>query len=450
MAKRIDIDVNLRDEKAKEDLQKLQNGKYNVNLNVNGSGTDKTTQKIQKLANEAKNTQSAFDKLKNTIGGVFSGKSLAFTAYLTAMNEIRKAANGAKAEIKDLDQSITDLSVAMGQGRSAASDYLKQLNQQAQSIGATTKEVADSADSWLRQGKSAKEAGKLVYDSMMLSKLGQIQSADASKYLTSALNGYKKSASEAIDVVDKLTAVDMQSASDAGGLAESMSKTASAADMAGVSMDKLIGMIASVKEVTQDSDESVGNMFKSVFSRMNQIKAGKFVDSDTGESLNDTEKVLNKVGIAMRDTNNQFISSEKIMDEVGAKWSSFDSTTQRAVATAMAGTYQYNKLIALFNNYPKALDYTKTSAESAGTAIEKFNSSYKESLEAKTNSLQASFESMLMNSDMNKVYAGIIEATNALVKFIDKTGALKGVLSGLAVGGAIKAFTIIKTATNEA
>lgn len=450
MAKRIDIDVNLRDEKAKEDLHKLQNGKYNVNLNVNGSGTDKTTQKIQKLANEAKNTQSAFDKLKNTIGGVFSGKSLAFTAYLTAMNEIRKAANGAKAEIKDLDQSITDLSVAMGQGRSAASDYLKQLNQQAQSIGATTKEVADSADSWLRQGKSAKEAGELVYDSMMLSKLGQIQSADASKYLTSALNGYKKSASEAIDVVDKLTAVDMQSASDAGGLAESMSKTASAADMAGVSMDKLIGMIASVKEVTQDSDESVGNMFKSVFSRMNQIKAGKFVDSDTGESLNDTEKVLNKVGIAMRDTNNQFISSEKIMDEVGAKWSSFDSTTQRAVATAMAGTYQYNKLIALFNNYSKALDYTKTSAESAGTAIEKFNSSYKESLEAKTNSLQASFESMLMNSDMNKVYAGIIEATNALVKFIDKTGALKGVLSGLAVGGAIKAFTIIKTATNEA
>lgn len=450
MSKQIDIDVNLRDEKAKEDLQKLQNGKYNVNLNVNGSGTDKTTQKIQRLANEAKNTQSAFDKLKNTIGGVFSGKSLAFTAYLTAMNEIRKAANGAKAEIKDLDQSITDLSVAMGQGRSAASDYLKQLNQQAQSIGATTKEVADSADSWLRQGKSAKEAGELVYDSMMLSKLGQIQSADASKYLTSALNGYKKSASEAIDVVDKLTAVDMQSASDAGGLAESMSKTASAADMAGVSMDKLIGMIASVKEVTQDSDESVGNMFKSVFSRMNQIKAGKFVDSDTGESLNDTEKVLNKVGIAMRDTNNQFISSEKIMDEVGAKWSSFDSTTQRAVATAMAGTYQYNKLIALFNNYSKALDYTKTSAESAGTAIEKFNSSYKESLEAKTNSLQASFESMLMNSDMNKVYAGIIEATNALVKFIDKTGALKGVLSGLAVGGAIKAFTIIKTATNEA
>lgn len=450
MAKQIDVDVNLRNEEAKKKLKDLENGKYNVNLNVNEKGTDKTTQKVRQLSNEAKNTNSVFEKLKNTIGSTFSGRNLAFTAYLAALNEIRKAANNAKAEIKDLDQSVTDLSVAMGQNRSIASNYLKQLNQQAQSIGATTKEVADSADSWLRQGKTAKEAGELVYDSMMLSKLGQIESADASKYLTSALNGYKKSASEAIDVVDKLTAVDMQSASDAGGLAESMSKTASAADMAGVSMDKLIGMIASVKEVTQDSDESVGNMFKSVFSRMNQIKAGKFIDSETGESLNDTEMVLTKVGIAMRDTNGQFISSEKIMDEVGAKWNSFDSVTQRAVATAIAGTYQYNKLIALFDNYGKALNYTKVSAESAGTAIEKFNTSYKDSLEAKTNSLQASFESMIMNSDMSKVYSDIVDATNALVQFIDKTGALKNALSGLVAVGAIKAFTSIKTATNEA
>lgn len=449
MAKQINVDVNLNDDEAKKKLKDLENGKYKVDVDVSNKGADKTTKKINELSNAAKHSQTTFDKLKSTVSNLFSGKNIAFTAYLATLNELRKAANNAKAEIKDLDLSVTDLSVAMGQGRAAALNYLKELNQQGQQIGATTKEVANSADSWLRQGKTAKETSELVYDSMILSKLGQIESADASIYLTSALNGYKKSASEAIDVVDKLTAVDMQSASDAGGLAESMSKTASAADMAGVSIDKLIGMIATVKETTQDSDESVGNMFKSVFSRMNQIKAGKFVDADTGESLNDTEKVLNKVGIAMRDTNGQFISSEKIMDEVGAKWSSFDSVTQRAVATAMAGTYQYNKLIALFNNYSKALDYTKVSAESAGTAIEKFNTSYKDSIEAKTNTLQASFESMILDSDVSKVYANIIDATNALVQFIDKTGALKAALTGGILAGGIKAFATFKVAVNE-
>lgn len=446
----VKVQAQLEDTKFKKQMEQLSKKKYKVDVDVSNSGSKKATRDLEQLAYEATHTQTVFGKLKRYVGETFSGNKLAVTAYLATLKAIKGAASDAKTAIVDMDKAVTDLSVAQGQGRDTAANYLKQLNLQAQSIGATTKEVAQSADSWLRQGKSVKETGDLVYDSMILSKLGQIESAKASEYLTSALNGYKKSASEAIDIVDKLTAVDMESASDAGGLAESMSRTASAASMAGVSMDKLIGMISTVKEVTQASDESVGNMFKSVFSRMNQIKAGKFVDEETGESLNDTEKVLNKIGISMRDTNGQFLSSEKILDEVGSKWKSFDGVTQRAVATAMAGTYQYNKLISLFDNYSKALQYTEVSANSAGTAIDKFNNSYKESLEAKTNTLQASFESMVLDSDMSKVYSSIIEATTALVKFIDKTGALKGTLAGLAAVMGIKAFVTFKTGIHEA
>lgn len=446
----VKVQAQLEDTKFKKQMEQLSKKKYKVDVDVSNSGSKKATRDLEQLAYEATHTQTVFGKLKRSVGETFSGNKLAVTAYLATLKAIKGAASDAKTAIVDMDKAVTDLSVAQGQGRDTAANYLKQLNLQAQSIGATTKEVAQSADSWLRQGKSVKETGDLVYDSMILSKLGQIESAKASEYLTSALNGYKKSASEAIDIVDKLTAVDMESVSDAGGLAESMSRTASAASMAGVSMDKLIGMISTVKEVTQASDESVGNMFKSVFSRMNQIKAGKFVDEETGESLNDTEKVLNKIGISMRDTNGQFLSSEKILDEVGSKWKSFDGVTQRAVATAMAGTYQYNKLISLFDNYSKALQYTEVSANSAGTAIDKFNNSYKESLEAKTNTLQASFESMVLDSDMSKVYGSIIEATTALVKFIDKTGALKGTLSGLGAVMGIKAFVTFKTGIHEA
>lgn len=444
------IQAILDDSKFKKQLEQYKNKKYKVDVSVSNQESKEAINDIEQLAYEATHTQTVFGKLKNAIGQTFSTKNLAVTAYLATLKSIQNAASNAKKTIEDMDKAITDLSVAQGEGRPVAANYLKQLNIQAQDIGAITKDVAESADSWLRQGKSVKETGDLVYDSMILSKLGQIESAKASEYLTSALNGYKKSASEAIDIVDKLTAVDMESASDAGGLAESMSRTASAASMAGVSMDKLIGMISTVKEVTQASDESVGNMFKSVFSRMNQIKAGKFVDEETGESLNDTEKVLNKIGISMRDTNGQFLSSEKILDEVGSKWKSFDGVTQRAVATAMAGTYQYNKLISLFDNYSKALQYTEVSAKSAGTAIDKFNNSYKESLEARTNTLQAAFESMILDSDMDKVYSNIIKATTALIKFIDKTGVLKGALAGLTVTGGIKTFVTIKTGIQEA
>lgn len=449
MAKKIMIQAELDDSKLKQQLSKIGKTKEKITVDLDNTSINNADQSMKKLNSTVSSSNTIFVRLKNTISNTFSTGKLAMTAYIATLNGINKAARGAKETINDMDEAVTNLSIAMGKSRNEAYSYLGNLNRQAKELGATTKETANSADSWIRQNKSIAETEELIRDSMVLSKLGKIESADASEYLTASLNGYKKSASEAIDIVDKLTAVDMESASDAGGLAVSLSKTASAANMAGVSFDKLVGMIATVKEVTQDSDESVGNMFKSIFSRMNQIKAGKFIDAETGEALNDVEKVLNKVGISMRDANDEFISSEKIIDAVGAKWKEFDSTTQRAVATAMAGTYQYNKLISLLDNYSKALRYTEVAAASSGTAIQKFDS-YLDSLEAKQNALQASFESMVMNSDFSEVYAGILDATTALVQFVNETNALKGVMSGLAVNVAIKFFLAAKTGINEA
>ena len=45
---------------------------------------------------------------------------------------------------------------------------------------------------------------------MMLSTLGMIDASDATTYLISTLKGWKIQASEVIDVVDKLTAVDIR------------------------------------------------------------------------------------------------------------------------------------------------------------------------------------------------------------------------------------------------
>ena len=62
-------------------------------------------------------------------------------------------------------------------------------NQMAKTLGATTVEVADSANSFLRQGKSVEETNTLIRDSMILSKVGMIDSATATQYLTSAMKG---------------------------------------------------------------------------------------------------------------------------------------------------------------------------------------------------------------------------------------------------------------------
>ena len=172
---------------------------------------------------------------------------------------------------------------------------------------------------------------------MVLSKVGMISSSDATQYLTSAMKGYQVSVSDTLGIVDKLTAVDMEAAVSAGGLAEGMSKVANMANLSGVSMDRLIGYLTTVSETSQKEMSEVGTSFQSIFSRMGNIKAGKFVDDETSENLNDVSKVLNKLGINLFDQQGQFRNFGTVLDEVSGKWSSFDTVEQNAVATAIAG-----------------------------------------------------------------------------------------------------------------
>ena len=444
-----DIDMSVK-QATKQAQNTANKSKIKLNVEANDTGIRSVNNQMKLLANNTQTTNSVFGKLKNSIVNTFSGARVAFTSFLFVLNEINKACQNAKNTILDMDKAVTDLSVAMNGTREEAAEYVKVLNKQAIELKTTTKSVTNASDTWLRQNKSIAETETLIRDSLILSKVGKIESADASNYLTSALNGYKLEAEDAITVIDKLTAVDAASASEAGGLALSMSKTASAADMAGVSMDKLIGWLSVVKSTTRDSDEAVGNMAKTMLSRMNQVKAGKFIDEETGESLNDMEKVLKKVGVSMRDMNGQFISSEVVLDELGKKFNEFDSVTQRAIATSLGGTYQYEKVIALLSNYGDVLKYAEISANSAGSAMQKFNESYLGSLEASQAKLQATFESMIINSNFDEVYSDIIKATTALVEFINKTNALRGISMGLTVGIGVKSFLALKTGITQA
>ena len=53
MAKKINIDVNLRDEEAKKKLKNLQEGKYKVDMDVNADGINQTTKGMNRLSTSA-------------------------------------------------------------------------------------------------------------------------------------------------------------------------------------------------------------------------------------------------------------------------------------------------------------------------------------------------------------------------------------------------------------
>lgn len=339
--------------------------------------------------------------------------------------------------VVELDKAVTNLQIATGYTRAETAKLLSTYADLAKQLGATMTEVADAADTWLRQGYSVAETNELITNSMMLSKLGQLGSSDAAKALTSAMKGYKVEVEDSIGIVDKLTAVDMQAAVSAGDIATAMAETAAGADVAGVSMDKLIGYISTVAEVTQDGAESVGTFYKTLFARMGNIKAGNFVDDETGESLNDVEKVLGNVGISLRDSKDEFRDFDKVLDDVAEQWNTYSSVQQHALATAFAGTRQQEKFIVLMENYGDALNYAATAANSAGTAQSKYNEAYLDSIEAKLNELTASWEefsTLILDSELVK---GAVDFLSLIANLLNR---IAGIGDGMLV--TIPAITI--------
>lgn len=275
--------------------------------------------------------------------------TVAYRAFWLAIRTLKQSVQIAK----DLNDEFTQLQMVTLGTAESIKDLRTEYSKLAYELSASLSDVASGAEDWLRQGKTAEETTKLLTASMVQAKVGAIESADSTEYLTAILNGYKLSAEDAMSVVDKLAQVDVKSASSVEDLAIAMEKSANSARLAGVNLDTLVGYIAAVKQATQKSASSIGESFKTMFSRMGSVAAGKFIDEDLESEyndfdtfLNDTEKALDKVGIKLRDTNQEFRSFEDVLNDVAAAWDTYSSVEKSGIATSIAGVRQRENFLA--------------------------------------------------------------------------------------------------------
>jgi hypothetical protein len=142
--------------------------------------------------------------------------------YATGLQLIYGAMNQLKEGIGyvvELNKTMTDIQVIGAEGASTNEEIAQlvvNFNSLAKEMGVTTQAVAEGSREWLRQGKSVAETQELLKSTMMLSKLGALDSAQATEYLTSTLNGFNMEASEANRVVDTMISLDNNAATSAG------------------------------------------------------------------------------------------------------------------------------------------------------------------------------------------------------------------------------------------
>lgn len=408
-----------------EQLENFQKGAKNIQgFAAAKDKIDKQFADIQ--AKNIANANVAF-KGENTLFGKlttsFKGMIYQFTQFGAAykiIGAVKKGISDIVASAKALDKAMADLRIVTGQTGSEAKNTMLQFSNLASQLGVTTAEVAKSATAWLRQGYDMAQVTDLVTSSMYLSKLGMISVDEATQGLTSTLKGFKLEAREAIDIVDKFTALDVKAATTAGEIATGLAQFANLASMSGISVDQASAMVATIADVSQVSGAQAGNSLKMMLSRYGTVKSGKFSsmegEGDT-EALNDVEKVLTKIGISMRDTNGQFREFDDVLDAIAEKWDNLDNISQAAVATAIAGTRQREAFLVLMQNMDKYKRFTEISESSSGTAEKKYQS-YQEHMQAAQNRLAAAWEKIAQNADIASFITQFINFATVMVKIM--------------------------------
>lgn len=341
-----DVEINLRvnTDSLRSSVEGAMNNGGNSVPTVDTSGMAEMQNILNGLNNAGVQGQSVFQSFGSTLKDAFS----TFTAanLLTdAIYKVGDAAREAVSTVKELDDATVALQLATGANYNTVHGMMNDYNALAKELGSLTTQVSEGADAWLRQGKSIDEVNNLVKSSMVLSKVGDMSSEDATKYLTASLNGYKLQADAAESVVSKISSVDLVSATNSSGLAEAMSRVAVTADQAGISMDRLLGYVATIGEVTQQSMSTVGTAMKSILTRMTNIKSGKLelVDEDgTTEKLSDVETTLANVGINLRKTMTEYNSASDVLDALASKWDTLNQAQQNAIAISFGGSRMQN------------------------------------------------------------------------------------------------------------
>lgn len=365
-----------------------------------------STQKSKSILSQLEGISKNFTK---SLMGVAAGAQ--------AFQLVRRAIQQAMATIKELDSTMTQVRMVTEGTRQETYELANQYSELAKRMGSTTTEVANGATEWLRQGKSIEDTNKALEASMILSKVGNIEASQSTELLTSTLNGYKKTASDAMHVVDALTAVDLNAATSAKELAEALQNTANMARVNGVEFEQLLGMVGSVSEATRRSASVVGNSFKTIFSRLTNVSAGKDID-DEGESINDVEESLSKVGIVLRESSGEWRNMYEVISEVATKWKEFSSVERDQVSTAMAGTRQRETFLSLMENWNRAVELSSIALNSEGSAMNKFNI-YLDSVEAHINTMKTAWQDLVYSQGFTDLLRTGIDLVTKLIEVID-------------------------------
>ena len=347
-----------------------------INLNVNGN-TAPLEAAVQAAVNRIRKTpikvtvddKGATQPLGNMKRGAdeFSksmeaanARIIAFGASMAIINGISDAFKAMVTNVVQVEKALADINVVMGLSLANLDKFSDSLFKVAKETAASFDVAAAAATEYARQGLAVEETLKRTKDALILTRLTGMDSANAVKALTAAMNTYGDQIKDTTQLVSKFAAVDVKFAVSAEDFADAISRTGQAAKSAGVDIDELVGLVTAAQQQTARGGKVIGNSFKTIFTRIGRT---------------DTLNQLENLGIAVRDVEGNTIGAKRILTDLANTFDSLTESQKAQIAQTVGGVFQINVLKAVLSDAAKQngilANATQISAGATDEAIQK-------------------------------------------------------------------------------
>lgn len=381
------------------------------------------------------------DKFKQAVEK-FGGWAIATGSVMEMWNLFRRMPK----EVYNIDTSMTSLYKVTDETEKKYTAFLNNASSKAQDLGRSISGLVEQTADWAKLGFDIDQANELAQISSIYSNVGEVDDATAVSDLVTAMKSFNIEASDSITIVDSLNTLGNEFATDSAALGEGLKKSASALSLAGNDINQTLAMITGGTEITQNASE-MGNALKVLSMRVRGMKGELEAlgeEYDNVESISKIQtQILNQTNGAVNifDKNGNFKSTYEILKGISKVWSDISQVNQAALLETIAGKQRGNQISALIQAFQSGQieKAYEASINSAGSAMQE-QERWMESLEAKTQQLEAAFQSLsstVFDSDFLKILVDSgITLTNVLDTVIDKIG----VIPTLITGGSITAF----------
>jgi len=296
-------------------------------------------------------------------------------------------------------------------------------------MGTTTQNVIAAIQVFANYNSTMTDTMERSKAAILLSNLTGKGITDSSNSILAMENQFGYAANQSEHMVDILAATARTLQIDYPVAIQQVSsgieKVGSLANQAKVPLESLASMIGVTAEKTRLSGDTIGQAYKTIFSRISNVG-----DESDPESFKKIEKSFYDIGVAIKSDATTIRPLNEVLTDLAGTWSTLNDVQKNQIATDSAGIRQKNIFIATMDSWNQISDNTTQAMDSQGVASQK-NDIYMQSLNAHVQQFKATWQQLYMNLSDSDGLKGIVDTGTKVIGVFGNVSSVLGTIPTL-------------------